>query len=336
MTRATGFWSGGAARMKRLRGAAGFVSSPPPPRAAAETTGPLIAPLGWTDPQDPGDDPPPPPCDDATREVQIVPVPSSKDEPDFRPLRHHVAFLRTAEAEGPDDVDELFIVPPCGAYDDAARGRLPRFNGASVPAPFWWIMRPMDPRVVRAALVHDMLYIFHGVCSDTSRKGFLEMTRRDADALFFLMLVDDGFPPWRAWLAWLTVAWFGGSRWEEPCKLPKKRTPWIWPDAPTWAAFRQTIPARSGRFVGSRRFARTSAGLAAALLLAAVLGPSVLLTALGALLVATAVLLLAVVAFASTWPGPKVWAGRRHGTRWLQPYFPARRLLVAGSPEEPG
>ena len=66
------------------------------------------------------------------------------------------------------------------------------FNGASAPWFSWLIIRPEDPRVMRAAAIHDYLY----------GKDF---TRIVADAIFYEVLREHDFPKYRAVIAFLAV-----------------------------------------------------------------------------------------------------------------------------------
>ena len=72
---------------------------------------------------------------------------------------------------------------------------------ASVPRPLWWFISPTDKTVIRASLLHDYLY----------RTG--SRTRKDADYLFHLKLLEDGTPRWKAKLMYLAVRIFGKRAW---------------------------------------------------------------------------------------------------------------------------
>ena len=114
-----------------------------------------------------------------------------------------------------------------------------KFNGASVPIPFWWVAMPFSAWVVVAALVHDWLYRYHmfnfthvcvnGVCRP--------ITRREADRLFLQILIieinrlcaGDGRIArlfrarlmWRARAMYAAVRKFAGAAWldyEIDCK----------------------------------------------------------------------------------------------------------------------
>ena len=77
-------------------------------------------------------------------------------------------------------------------------------DGASVPRFFWrLVFPPGDSRAMFAAFIHDYLY----------RKHPFGWTREMADALFYKLLVKDGVPKWRAWLAYKGVRLFGSKAW---------------------------------------------------------------------------------------------------------------------------
>ena len=79
-------------------------------------------------------------------------------------------------------------------------------DGASVPRLFWrLVFPPTDPVALPAAVIHDWLY------REQPEGG----TRSRADDLFRRLLVADGIPRWRAWLAWLGVRIGGGAAWEK-------------------------------------------------------------------------------------------------------------------------
>lgn len=78
-----------------------------------------------------------------------------------------------------------------------------RYNGANVP-PFAWQLTypPHHPKILRAALVHDWLYWCHAV------------SRRDADALFRVFLIEDGANKIKANTMHRTLRLFGGRYWK--------------------------------------------------------------------------------------------------------------------------
>lgn len=77
-------------------------------------------------------------------------------------------------------------------------------DGASVPRFFWrLVFPPGDQKALRAAFVHDWLYRTHP-------EGW---TREAADMLFLKLLLKEGMPKFRAYLAWLGVRIFGGAAW---------------------------------------------------------------------------------------------------------------------------
>lgn len=81
-----------------------------------------------------------------------------------------------------------------------------RSDGASVPRFFWRVVFPPgDPKALRAAFLHDYIYATHP-------EGW---SREEADELFLGVMVLDGVPSLRAYLAYLGVRLFGWKAWKE-------------------------------------------------------------------------------------------------------------------------
>ncbi len=79
-------------------------------------------------------------------------------------------------------------------------------DGASVPRFFWRaVFPPGDAHALRAAFVHDWLY------RNGSRAE--EWSGLAADRLFYRLLLEDGVPPLRAWMAYSGVRLFGKRNW---------------------------------------------------------------------------------------------------------------------------
>jgi hypothetical protein len=78
-------------------------------------------------------------------------------------------------------------------------------DGASVPRFLWSSVSPaIDPRTIRAAVVHDYLY----------RNAPENWTRKDADELFYDFIREDGLSWWASQKAYWGVRLFGGSSWK--------------------------------------------------------------------------------------------------------------------------
>ena len=78
-------------------------------------------------------------------------------------------------------------------------------DGASVPRFLWSSVSPaIDPRTLRAAVVHDYLY----------RNAPENWTRKDADELFYDFIREDGLSWWKSQKAYWGVRLFGGSSWK--------------------------------------------------------------------------------------------------------------------------
>lgn len=78
-------------------------------------------------------------------------------------------------------------------------------DGASVPRFMWDSVSPqIHPRTLRAAIAHDYIY-------RTQPDGW---TKEDADKMFYDLMIEDGFPKYKAWIAYKGVSWFGGLAWK--------------------------------------------------------------------------------------------------------------------------
>jgi hypothetical protein len=79
-------------------------------------------------------------------------------------------------------------------------------DGMSVPRMFWGLVSPtIHPSTIAASMLHDYLYRTHA----------FGWPRKQADVLFYVLLRSDGFPRWRALLAYIGVRLFGGRAWKE-------------------------------------------------------------------------------------------------------------------------
>lgn len=91
--------------------------------------------------------------------------------------------------------DKPAVTVPWGFWSD----------GASVPRVFWRLVFPKgDEKAIRAAFVHDYIY-------RTQPEGW---TKAEADRMFYDLLLEDGVPKWRAWIAYQGVKWFGHLAWQ--------------------------------------------------------------------------------------------------------------------------
>jgi len=85
-------------------------------------------------------------------------------------------------------IDDYFlsVVVPVGFHTDLA----------SVPRPLWAFIPPYG-RYIRAAIIHDYLYIKGG------------LPRRGADRVFLSLMKTDGVPFWKRTLMYAAVRGFG-------------------------------------------------------------------------------------------------------------------------------
>ena len=78
-------------------------------------------------------------------------------------------------------------------------------DGASVPQFLWSSVSPaIDPRTIRAAVVHDFLY-------RTAPDGW---SRKDADELFYDFCREDGLSWWKSQKAYWGIRLFGSANWK--------------------------------------------------------------------------------------------------------------------------
>jgi hypothetical protein len=88
--------------------------------------------------------------------------------------------------------DDVYVVPKGFKTD-----------GASVPRVFWSLsMTPFDPRVIRAAVIHDYIYSSHCI------------EREDGDRLFRKILLEDGTDPQITENMYRSVRDFGRFAWK--------------------------------------------------------------------------------------------------------------------------
>lgn len=79
-----------------------------------------------------------------------------------------------------------------------------RCDGMSVPRALWGLVSPaIHPQTIAAAILHDWLY----------RTANHSLTRKQADWLFFLLMLKCKFSRWRSALAYLGVRLFGKKSW---------------------------------------------------------------------------------------------------------------------------
>ncbi len=82
-------------------------------------------------------------------------------------------------------------------------------DGASVPRILWGTISPtIHPQTIAGAILHDYLY----------RTQPEDITRQEADAIFYAVCRADGLPFWRAGLAWIGLRLFGGRAWKQKKK----------------------------------------------------------------------------------------------------------------------
>jgi hypothetical protein len=73
------------------------------------------------------------------------------------------------------------------------------FDGASVPRAFWWFASPFTGNYTRGALIHDWLY-----CTEL-------VSKKEADNIFYKIMLIDGVSRWKATAMYMAVKVFGCS-----------------------------------------------------------------------------------------------------------------------------
>lgn len=76
-------------------------------------------------------------------------------------------------------------------------------DGASIPRWLWRLCgHPLEVPRLYAAMVHDYIY-----------SGYVDMKRKEADALYREMLIALGAPKWKAYAEWTALRAFGWTHW---------------------------------------------------------------------------------------------------------------------------
>ena len=71
---------------------------------------------------------------------------------------------------------------------------------ASIPRPFWWLIKPDDPGIAKAAVLHDFLY----------QQAVGKML---SDAIFWEAMGILGCPNWKRNLCWIGLFFGGWPTW---------------------------------------------------------------------------------------------------------------------------
>ncbi|MDJ0665419.1 MAG: DUF1353 domain-containing protein [Acidimicrobiia bacterium] len=87
-----------------------------------------------------------------------------------------------------------------------------RFDLASIPRVFWWLISPFELSVA-APLLHDFLYAYKGDPPQGSLDPSRQYSRKEADQLFKRVMEIEGVPGWRRRPAYAAVRAFGWIGW---------------------------------------------------------------------------------------------------------------------------
>lgn len=82
---------------------------------------------------------------------------------------------------------------------------------ASIPRLFWAIIPPMGLHS-GAAIIHDYLYVHHSYVDPRTGTSH-DVTRKEADVLFLMLMLYAGVSPLRAWTMYYAVRLFGRKAW---------------------------------------------------------------------------------------------------------------------------
>ena len=97
------------------------------------------------------------------------------------------------------------VVEDIQAKSASAVIRVPKFfqfDGASIPAAGWQLIgTPFYPRFMTASVFHDWVYHTH------------QVTKDEADDLFYDLLIADGVNKTKAWVMLESVKTFGAAYW---------------------------------------------------------------------------------------------------------------------------
>jgi len=89
-----------------------------------------------------------------------------------------------------------------------------RFDLASIPRAFWWLISPFELSIA-APLLHDFLYKYGGDPPAGSVDPPRTYTRKEADQLFHRVMEEEGVSGWRRTLAYSAVRAFGWLGWNK-------------------------------------------------------------------------------------------------------------------------
>lgn len=121
----------------------------------------------------------------------------------FRPWVQLLPNGRMIELAGdyPVMVGSYHVTAPKGFQTDFA----------SIPRAFWAIIPPMGLHS-GAAIIHDYLYVHHSYVDP--RTGTVhDVTRKEADVLFLMLMLYSGVSTLRAWTMYRAVRLFGKKAW---------------------------------------------------------------------------------------------------------------------------
>lgn len=107
-------------------------------------------------------------------------------------------YLRTVDGRffvsNPNGMCVLGFVVPYGFVSDG--DTMPRV------VRLFWDSEDRRKKRLRAAILHDYLYTVH------------YLSRSEADLIYFMTLVSEGYPTWMATVEWASIRLFGWMYWD--------------------------------------------------------------------------------------------------------------------------
>lgn len=88
-----------------------------------------------------------------------------------------------------------------------------RFDLASIPRAFWWLVSPFELSIA-APLLHDLMYQHDGDPPAGSIVPPRVYSRIECDRLFLRVMEEEGVPAWRRIPAYIAVRAFGRLGWQ--------------------------------------------------------------------------------------------------------------------------
>lgn len=131
-----------------------------------------------------------------------------------RPAEFLTEFRALDVSEG-TETDHLRMLEPFRVYSAvlSAEVEIPagfEFDGESIPLGVRWLVPPFG-QSKRGAAVHDWLYRYRGFWRADGT--FVDVSRKQADAVYRELVKLKGLPAWRASMRWSVLRLVGWAAW---------------------------------------------------------------------------------------------------------------------------